>query len=445
MRIIHTTLVLALFASSAATQQVVHESLTGTPWAHSTGGTWLNGITESRSAFNKVDHLVSASAFTYTRSPLLLEAGTYLVVARFAKMVNTTYAAPIDLNMIVPFNKVLTTSVSAQTLGKFIHTRAMTFTLSTKSPVLFSISNLDTTKTKADYYFDSFHVGMIPEGQVVLTESLGRRWTHNHAAPHYLREVADSTANFGFCDALASQQGNGLWWFDWTSGVKQFSTGIHTFNLRIKKIVSVTGASNFDLWVSESTDNGTTWKAGSKIVWTRGSHVLNKWVESPNYVFNVSNANNLYRFYWHKYSGSDNGPKSDYHFDSFTVRKGEFTPFGVSCIRSGRAKMKGTIPQLGRPFEIRCGPFTSATPLTMILGLASANFDLALLGWPGCYQYARMDLLVPMPMVKSLAKINLIVPNTPGLLGVPFYTQAYKVSPAGGIKTSNGVRGVIGN
>ena len=103
-------------------------------------------------------------------------------------------SAPIDLSMIIPTSKTLTTDVSSQTLGSFIHTRTLHFNLSAKSSVLFSLSNLSTTNNKADYYFDSFYVGKVQEGPVELIESLGRRWGHTHAAPYYLREVADASA-----------------------------------------------------------------------------------------------------------------------------------------------------------------------------------------------------------------------------------------------------------
>jgi hypothetical protein len=81
----------------------------------------------------------------------------------------------------------------------------------------------------------------------------------------------------------------------------------------------------------------------------------------------------------------------------------------------------------------------------MILGLAELNIDLAAAGWTGCFLHARMDILIPLPIVRGAARLNMIVPNTPGLLGVAFYTQAYKPSPSGAVKTSNGVRGWIGN
>ncbi|MEE2888106.1 MAG: hypothetical protein VX951_11815 [Planctomycetota bacterium] len=445
MRTIPTILTLACSLCTVPAQEIIHESLTGAPWGHTATGTWNNGITESRSLFGKVDHLVAATTFTYSRSPLILEAGTYIAVARFAKVVSTTGSAPIDLSMIIPSSKTLTTDVSSQTLDSFIHTRTLNFNLSTKSSVLFSLSNLSTTNNKADYYFDSFYVGKVQEGPVELIESLGRRWGHTHAAPYYLREVADASATFGFCDALGPSQGNGLWWFDWSSGVKQFSTGLYTFNLRIKKVVDLAGWADFDLWVSESTDNGATWQAGSKIEWKRADHIVNKWVESPNYTFFVSNPNNLYRFFWNKTGGAGNGAKYNYHFDSFAVRKGEFTPYGTSCVRSGKATLKGTIPQLGSPFEIKCGPISNPQPMTMILGLADMNLDLGPMGWPGCYLLARMDILIPLPIVRGAARLNMTLPNDPTLIGIPFYTQAYKPSPTGALKSSNGVRGVIGN
>ena len=279
MRFLHTMFLVACVPTTLSAQQMIHESLTGTPWGHTTSGTWLNGIAESRSAFGKVDHLVTATSFSYSRSPLILESGTYIAVARFAKMVNTTGTAPINLSMIIPTSKTLVTDVSSQTLGSFIHTRALTFNLSAKSSVLFSLSNLDTTMSKDDYYFDDFYVGKVAEGPIELIESLGRRWSHSHGAPHYIKEVPDASSTFGFCDSLGPSQGNGLWWFDWVSGVKQFSAGLHTFNLRIKKVTSLAGYADFDIWISESTDGGATWQAGSKLQWDLTDHIVDKWVE----------------------------------------------------------------------------------------------------------------------------------------------------------------------
>ena len=444
MRTFQTLLALSFIAGIGSAQEIVHESVTAAPWAHTASGTWNNGITETRSAFGKVDHLVSASSFNYTRNPLVLEAGSYIAVARFSKEGTTVATSPIDLSMVLQ-SKVLTTAAADQRLNTFIHTRALTFNLTAKTPVLFSLANNDNNDIEVDYYFDSFYVGKIAEGPVALIESLGRRWGHTHAAPHYFKEVPDASATFGFCDALGPQQNNGLWWFDWSSGIKQFDPGLHTFNLRIKKVTNLAGYADFDLWVSESVDNGVTWQAGSVLEWLRTDHIVDKWVESPNYTFFVSQPTNLYKFFWYKIGGSGNGAKFNYRFDSFTVRKGEFTPYGSSCVRSGMAKMKGTIPQLGYPFEIKCGPITNPQPMTMILGLAEQNIDLTIAGWPGCFLLARMDILVPLPIVRGAARLNMIVPSTPGLIGIPFYTQAYKPSPTGAVKTSNGMRAWIGN
>ena len=94
MHFVSLSLVVALTASASA-QQITNESLTGTPWSHTATGGWNNGIVESRSLYGKVDHLVTAGSFTYTRAPLTLDAGTYIAVARFAKTKASTGTAPI--------------------------------------------------------------------------------------------------------------------------------------------------------------------------------------------------------------------------------------------------------------------------------------------------------------------------------------------------------------
>jgi hypothetical protein len=451
MRFASLSLVVAL-AASASAQQVTNESLTGTPWTHTTTvGTWKNGIADTRSLYGKVDHLVTGASFTYTRAPLNLNPGTYVVVARFAKTKAATGTAPIDLRAIGGKVTVLTTASSEQKLNKFIHTRSLLLTITTRTPVLFFLQNTDTKVTKTDYLFDSFHVGKVERGLAVHVESLTRRWSHAWGAPHYCKEVADKTATYGFVEHLnpvgSSNCGTGsanLWWFRWNSSPRTFLPGVHTGSMRIKKMTSANGAHNFTWFVQVSTDAGATWKKLASAVWDKSTHVVGQWVYSPNLSINVTNPAHLYRWRLDAYTGPGNSFKSDYYFDSFEVRRGEYTPFGKSCMNGGTAKMSGTIPQLGHKFEMQVGPLGSANAVTMIFGLANPNLDLRVVGWPGCTQYARLDILVGMPVTAGLAKLTVTMPTTPTLLGVKWYTSAYQATTTG-LATTNGVLGTIGN
>jgi hypothetical protein len=84
MRILSISLAFVL-ATSAAAQTVQYESVTGAPWSHTAAGTWKNGVNDPRSSFGKLDNLVSANSFTYTRAPLNLGPGTYIADVRWAK------------------------------------------------------------------------------------------------------------------------------------------------------------------------------------------------------------------------------------------------------------------------------------------------------------------------------------------------------------------------
>ena len=112
----------------------------------------------------------------------------------------------------------------------------------------------------------------------------------------------------------------------------------------------------------------------------------------------------------------------------------------------------GSTPDPGGAVVFRAETGLAAYPSFLFLGDSSTSLggvplpiDLTVVGWAGCYQYARMDVLVPLPIVRGAARLNLTLPNAPTLIGVPFYTQAYKPSPTGTVKTSNGLRGAIHN
>ena len=451
MRLLSLSLVLAL-TSTAAAQQVTHESFTDTAkWTHSASGTWNNGISELRSLFNKVDKLVSATSFIYSRGVLTLDPGTYVAVARFAKITSATGAAPIDLKALVSGNPLLTTPVPDQKVDSFIHTKAMYFTLTAKTQVIFTLSNLDTTITKTNYLFDSFFVGKVERGRVVHIESLTRRWGHAWRAPHYCKEVADNTATFGFVEYLnprySSNCGTGssnLWWFRWNSRPLSFLPGIHTGQMRIKKVNSTVGAHDLDFFIQTSTDNGQTWTSGPITVWKKDTHIVGQWVYSPAVSFNVTNPLHLYRFRLDSYK-SGVSFKADYYFDSFEVRRGQFEPFGKSCMNGGFAAMSGNVPQLNHKFDIEVNNLSPFMPnVSMFLGLSNPNFDLSQIGWTGCFQYSSLDIIVPMSVANQMATLSMTVPNDTNLIGLPFFTQAY--GPTGGkIQTSNGVRGQIGN
>ena len=450
MHFVSLSLVVALTASASA-QQITNESLTGTPWSHTATGGWNNGIVESRSLYGKVDHLVTAGSFTYTRAPLTLDAGTYIAVARFAKTKASTGTAPIELKAIGMTVTTLITPASAQTVDKFIHTRTLLFTLKSKIPVLFFLENKDTKITKTDYLFDSFHVGKVEGGQAVHVESLTRRWGHTWGAPHYSKEVADKTATFGFVEHLnppgSANCGTGsanLWWFRWWSAPRTFLPGVHTGSMRIKKISSPAGSHNFKWFAEVSTDNGTTWKNLASVIWDKSTHIVGKWVYSPNISITVTHPAHLYRWRLDAYTGPGNSIKGDYYLDSFEVRRGEYTPFGKSCMNTGLAKMFGNIPQLGLQFSMNVGPLGSTNPVTMILGITNPAFDLGGVGWTGCTQYASLDVLVGMTIVSGNASLSFPMPTTPTMIGVPWYTSAWQAT-ATGLATTNGVAGMIGN
>ena len=175
---------------------------------------------------------------------------------------------------------------------------------------------------------------------------------------------------------------------------------------------------------------------------TKNRHTVGKWLYTPNYAFNVTSPTHLYQFRIARTSGSF---KADYHFDSCEVRRGEYSNVGKSCLNGGVAELNGNIPQLGLPFNVEVGPLGANTnPVTLIIGLANPNIDLSALGWTGCFQHARLDLQVGMPVNSGMAKLGIPIPQSTSLIGVKWWTQAYQAT-ASGLETSNGMRGTIGN
>lgn len=130
----------------------------------------------------------------------------------------------------------------------------------------------------------------------------------------------------------------------------------------------------------------------------------------------------------------------------------QWYPFGSSCAGTDGTPSLQALSQarLGNPFVIGANGLPRAPGLWILaLGLSATSLppygtlpmSLAFLGAPGCYAYN--DIAVQVAVfhfgVSSAHQMN--IPNSPRLIGTPFYAQGYVIDPpanALGITTTNG-------
>ena len=81
----------------------------------------------------------------------------------------------------------------------------------------------------------------------------------------------------------------------------------------------------------------------------------------------------------------------------------------------------------------------------IMVGTSNPNAPLDLLGAPGCSSYTDQMISVLVPLADL--RLQLAIPDSAQLIGLPLRAQAAAVAPALnslGIVTSNGLRGTIG-
>lgn len=436
-------------------QEVLHESLTDrAKWTHKGGPpAWTDGVKNAAAHFGKVDRLNASADLDWRRNaPLVLDPGTYVATVRFAKIQDNVGAAPLDFQVVTASGTFkLTIPVAEQKVGSFVSSRALVFRVDQKSPTIFTLRNVDKKIVKRNYLFDSFHVGRIDFDQVVVYESLGRRWGHAWGCPHYSKEVRDKESAFGFVERLnqrwSSLCGSGqanLWWFDWTSGVYKLQAATYTANLRVKKIVSAMGAADFRIRVERRTPPGN-WLKFHEIVFPAAAQKVGRYVYSPDLTFQVTpiTATDEWRFKWQHLGGM---AKENMHIDAFVIRRGALEPIGQGCRTSlGELELTGQIPVVNRPADLVATNVPGAVIFTF--GTKQTKLDLTSLGMPGCTAYTTPIASVGAGSTSGRARFAFRVPNNIWLIGKTYFNQAFGVDPKAntlGLASSNGRRAVIG-
>jgi len=449
-------LALAIALSGTATaQQVLFESFTDHKvWTHTgTSPAWKDGVADTNALFGKVDQLVTSNELKYTRTAVTLEAGTYVAWARFAKQQSGLNAQDITLRVSGPVNATLVTPIADQAPpDTYIFTKALVFTLNAKLPVVFSLENTDKTKTKQNYAFDAFHLGRSPFGKVVHIESMGRRWGHAWGCPHYSKEIADKESPFGFVERLnqrwSSSCGSGsanLWWFDWNSKPFTLLPGTYTANLRLKKIVSISGQADFGYILKKSTDGGNTWTKDQTMTWKAVTQVVGRYVNSPNMTIKVTSPLHQWKL---QLTHTCCFAKENFHIDSMAVRRGTYSDIGAGC--NNAPILTGDIPQTGEPFEVMLSGVPAAQIGVLFFGFSTAKIDLGGLGLTGCTLYTLPGLTFPLVPSNNnnWVSLTLPIPNDPNLINGKFYNQALSLQTKAPVKfmsATNAAEGVIGN
>ena len=429
-------------ATQATAQSKVFESLTG--WTHlGTTPEWTDNVTNNASPFGKVDQLNSTKNLSYTKN-FILEPGTYVAPARLMKFKDQTGVAPIEVSVAGSAGSATTTlPVFEQKTDKWVFTPAVTFTLKTKGVAIFAIKNGNTSITKQNYYFDSFRIGLVPEGEVFMYQSLTHNtWFSVHSSPWHSKNTADKDSAFGEVNKL-----NTVWWLEFrswktdanknrVSNRLKLQPGTYTWNIRMKR---TGGTNNLLLETSTAVGGGKF----DKKTWTNFKPAQNQWVLSPNHTFVVTQKDTTVDFrFWDIRSTV----KSGYLFDAFVLRKGAFEPFGTACTSSlGVTTLSANPPSLGGTFTMKVD--NAPGGVLFAIGVKKINLDLTAAGMPNCFLRVDPIFVVGANAQNGIATLPITVPPTASLKGVTFLTQALtadpKINAFGGVMT-NGATVVVG-
>jgi len=429
-------------ATQATAQSKVFESLTG--WTHLGSSTeWTDDVTNAGSPFGKVDQLNSTKTLSYTKN-FILEPGTYVGTARLMKFKDQTGVAPITVAVSGSAGNVSSIlPVFEQKTDKWVFTPSVTFTLKTKGVVIFAIQNTDTNATKQNYYFDSFRIGLVPEGEVFVYQSLTHNtWFSVHGGTYHTKNFPDKDSAFGEVNKL-----NNVWWLEFksfrvdanknrVSNRLKLQPGTYTWNIRMKR----TGTTNNGLFETSTAVGGGKF---TKKTWTNFQPPQNQWVLTPNDTFVVTQKDTIVDFrFWDIRSTL----KTNYLFDAFVLRKGAFNPIGTGCKSSlGTTNLTANPPSLGGTFTMKVD--NAPGNVLFALGLKQLKLDLTPAGMPNCFLYVEPLFVTGVNATKGIATWQLPVPNTASLKGVSFLVQGLtvdsKINGFGGVMT-NGATAVVG-
>ncbi|MHC5071795.1 MAG: hypothetical protein ACYTGO_15070 [Planctomycetota bacterium] len=436
--ILTAALALVVAASTqtqASAQSKIFESLTG--WKHlGTSPEWTDDVTNNSSPFGKVDQLNSTKNLSYTKN-VILEAGTYVATARLMKFKDQTGVAPIEVGVAGSAgNRTTNLPVFEQKTDKWVFTPAVTFTLKTKGVVIFVIKNTDTNITKQNYYFDSFRIGLVPEGEVFVYQSLTHNtWQSVHGGTWHTKNFPDKDSAFGEVNKL-----NNVWWLEFqswktdsnknrVSNRLKLQPGTYTWNIRLKR----TGTTNNAIFETSTAVGGGKF---TKKTWSNFQPPRNQWVLTPNDTFVVTQKDTIVDF---RLWDIRNTLKSGYLFDAFVLWKGAFNSLGTACKSSlGVTSLTANPPSLGGNFKLKVD--NAPGRVLFALGLKQLKLDLSPAGMPNCFLYVEPLFVAGANASNGIATMQMPVPNTPALKGVTFLTQALtadaKINGFGGVMTN---------
>lgn len=407
----------------AQTAQIVHESLTD--WTHD-GGTWKDNVPKTDAEFGKVDQLDSTNDLWIRRTPMTLDPGTYVATVRLQKFFDSAGAAPLTFEAKMGTSPVsLVVPVAEQTVGKFIHSRGLLFTAKTKVAVLFSLGNSDQNTTKKNYWFDSFSLGKL-DREVERVQSMTRRWSTVWGIPYTSRNVVETGSPFGVVDRIngPTAGGTGLWWAAWDSewfDTKTIGPGWWTADFRVKKTMNRGNLVPWEYWVTFDVNGSQT--NSPRVILDIRDQVVDRWVWSQGLSFFVKDPRTRMRFHFHNTHSSR---KADFMLDLFALRRGAFEIVGNGC-RAGNgytSRLRGTPPELGKPFELLADPVPGNNVAVAWFGAQQVKIDLSGANMFGCTLYTPPLVLLPMATSSGVAKLGFPFPNDQGLIGVQWLNQA---------------------
>lgn len=419
----------------AQNTSVLFESL-DTKWTHLFGApNWTDNLTTSGSDFPTVSQLNSAPVLDYTSAQITLQPGVYSIAARVRKTTDQVGVVPITLSVSgMPLPQQAVLPVAAQTTDQWVLTPSLVLNLKFPLALTFKLTATQGAVPIANYQFDSFAIGSIAQGPVMICESLARTWWHAWGSPYYTEDQVDTDAVFGVSDTL-----NYVWWLEYGSQDWYLPPGTYVFNARVKKALNATNAVPLDCIADVG---GTqTVQVLSVAAQTVGSYVL-----TPDVTFTVPSATTKVRFYVRNIASTY---KQNYAFDAFFVRaQPALTSYGTACAGTlGTPSLTGVAPRVGEATSLVLDKM--AGPGWIFFGTMAQAIDLTVINMPGCTLLCDMAIALPVtPNAAGTATLNFSIPNDPALTLVSYYNQGLirDVGANGfGFITSDAVNAIVGN
>jgi hypothetical protein len=127
------------------------------------------------------------------------------------------------------------------------------------------------------------------------------------------------------------------------------------------------------------------------------------------------------------------GLRFDETWTCVPVNPATVLPFASGCAGSaGTPALAGSatsLPWVGEGCTLVATKLPPANAAGLVVGASTVGIDLGSIGMPGCYLFARADLILPGVSALGIASWQLQVPNDPGLVGASCYAQAFVLDP----------------